>query len=142
MCRSDLCGVGGIENAQPRKARFLTERLREYLRTETGATHAEQKSMGKFLALYLLSKGLVGLQLLAAFADAIEPAQPLILIRIRPQRFVAMKEAPHVALGAPGIEHLAHGFVKRARQGEHLVVDPIGQNGGAFLRHCAEKLVE
>ena len=81
--------------------------------------------MGKFLALYLLRKGLVGLQPLAAFADAIEPAQPLVLIRIRPQRFIAMKEAPHVAPGAPGIESIQFRVINIAANGPVVMTERV-----------------
>ena len=97
--RPNLRGIGGVEHVQARKSGNVAERERQHLRAQTGAAHAEQDRVGKTFAFDLLREGMIALELIGA--DAVEPAEPAILVGAGPQRFVAPPEPADIIRAAP-----------------------------------------
>src|SRR6266550_1833608 len=93
---------------QLRPAGLGAERLRQHFGTETGTTHAEQQRVCETLTLDLLRECFIHGYPPETFLHAIKPSKPFVLVCVRPQRFVVLKEPPNVAPCAPLLEPPAH----------------------------------
>ena len=82
--RPDLCRIGRIEDPQRGPAGLLAECQRQHFRPKARSAHAEQEHIREGRALHVLRKRLVIGNLLEAQIDAVEPAQPLVLVGARP----------------------------------------------------------
>ena len=86
--RPDLRRIGAVENVQPRPPLATPENLCQHFGAEARTAHPEQQDVGEPLPLHLLRKGLVAGEFVAGGLDAIEPAEPLVLVGIGPERVV------------------------------------------------------
>src|SRR5437588_2539418 len=78
---------------------FLSEYFGQYLRTKARAPHPKQQRVAEPLASYFASE-------VGEFRDilalrAVEPAEPFVLVGIRPEGFVFPEKPANVSLRAP-----------------------------------------
>ena len=71
-----------------------------------------------------------------------EPAEPLVLIRPRPQGGIVCPQATHVIPRAPVVEGRLYGRCEGSRQGGCLLGDFGGRGRLARLLHGGEQLIE
>ena len=82
--------IGGIEHVQPGKARAGAKGLRQHFGTEAGAAHAEQHRIGEPGTFHLVRKSFEAPGILQLGFGNGEPAEPLRLVGVGPQRGIAV----------------------------------------------------
>ena len=96
LARAHLRRVGGVEDAQLRMALAAREREREQLRAEARATHAEQEHVLEARLGDVPRDAVEPLGVRELVLGDVEPAEPVRLVRPRPQRAVAGPQALHL----------------------------------------------
>jgi hypothetical protein len=99
--RLELGRVGGVEDEQLRRARHLAERLLPHLRTEAGASHAQEDRLAEALLLGLRLDRQQGVEMVELGFDDADPANPASLVAARPERSVALPEPAGASLFVP-----------------------------------------
>ena len=130
----------------------FAECQRQHFRPKARSAHAEQEHIRESRALHVLRKRLVIGDLLEAQIDAVEPAQPLVLVGARPYRFVPPPQAAHDAARTPNPRwYPSWLFQARGRAfkdsvslpGVHQLIGGIDEQLHAFLGqlvgHCIER---
>ena len=113
----------------------------QHLGAEARAAHAEQERILKSLAPDLLGKGLIALDLIGV--DAVEPAEPAILVGAGPQRFVALPKTADIAVACATPRRRSRPLLGQASSPSDSVlpVDLAAEHCAAFFRHSGEQLV-
>lgn len=138
----DLRRVRRIQHMQLRESGALAERLRQHLRTEAGAAHAEHDGVREALSFHPRREvGVVG-KLLPLRFGAMKPAQPFVFVAIGPHRFVVLPEPANSAGRSPLFGGVLHCLGEPVAGRQFLLIDLSAQDRGALMRHGAKQLVE
>src|SRR6185312_11182662 len=109
--------ICAVQHVEARPAGLPSEDLAQHLRTQARASHSQQDGVGEPALLHLLSKIMQPADIGQLLLDDVQPANPLVLIGPRPERFVAGPEPPYAPLLAPDLHLLLEGrlHLRRAR---------------------------